>query len=878
MSGSPRSLRRLGTAAGATLTLLATGAGPALASAPRAKVGSVTPRPAASVITGSTATSRRLRITLELQSRDPLGLKTFATAVSTPGSSQYGRFLSVRQFAGRFGARPSDAARVAATLRRDGLHVGALTPNNMQLAVSGTVGRLQRAFAVHEQQVRMPNGRLAYANAQAPTLPVAVAAYVQGVIGLDDISPGQPAGLARARDAAHPLSAAAGVTPRPQYPTNGGPQPCSSASAIAQGTSGASALTADQLATAYGFQNLYGQGDLGQGQTIALFEQQNFQLSDVQTYGACFGVAINPQVINVAGGPAANSGDAESELDIEVVAGMAPKANIQVYQGPSNQTVAIYNAMVAADQAKVISSSWGGCESITGAATIAAENTILQEAAAQGQSFFISSGDAGSAMCFQSSGGTQTQLSVIDPGGQPFATGVGGTNVFTQSNGSDNYYQPGDPVYQSVWNNGIEGNGRASASGGGLSSFFTMPSYQSSAPASLGVLNSGSSPAPCGGTTDCREVPDVSANADPNTGYAVYTGDNGPGSWAPVGGTSAAAPLWASFAALANGTASCRGLSLGFLNPSLYATAAAAYNSNFDDITLGSVFNPGTTGNDPFEGSGNDPDGAKFPVLTGYDMATGLGSMANAGTLAQSLCSARAPMYSVGVASPGNLTGTVGTAFAVQIHATDSGNAPLTYTASGLPAGLAINPANGIISGTPTLAGAATVTVSAADPYTNRGAAPAFTITIRPRAASHPTPSGRPTAGKVALTGLTTRRPTLAFEVRGGSGRLRTITVSLPKGMSFATARRRLARNITVRSGRRKVAFTAKVKRGRLTLTLARRESKVTVTITHPAIAITRREARAIKRRKVKSLSIVIGATNTRHKTGRHVIRVRRLR
>ena len=548
----------------------------------------------------------------------------------------------------------------------------------------------------------------------------------------------------------------------------------------------------------------------------------------MQTYGACYGVAINPQVINVAGGPPANADAGESELDIEVVAGMAPRANIQVYQGPPGQAVAIDNAIVAADQAKVISSSWGACESITGGATINAENTILQEAAAQGQSFFISSGDSGSAMCAQATGGQQTQLSVIDPGGQPFATGVGGTNIYTPSGTSASYYQPGDPVYQSVWNAGVD-NGRASGSGGGLSSVFTMPIYQSAAPAAVGVINSESSAAPCGGSANCREVPDVSADADPNTGYAVYTDGQGGAQWSSVGGTSAAAPLWASFVALANATPTCRGLSLGFVNPSLYGIAGAAYNADFSDITSGSIFS-GVDSNDPYADQNNspiqDPDGDMFKVRTGYDMATGLGSMI-AGPLAQSLCAARAPVYSVAVANPGTVAATIGTPVALQIHATDSGGAPLSYSVNGLSAGLTMSGTTGLISGVPTTAGTATVNVAAGDPYTNLGSTQfVIAVAAAPVVKTTSKPSGKPTLGSVAIVGLTRRRPKLSFAVRGGDAKLKTLAVTLPKGFSYAGRSRLLARGITIKAGHKKLTFRAKVKKRVLVITPAQAGSE----------------------------------------------------
>src|SRR5262249_47754541 len=147
----------------------------------------------------------------------------------------------------------------------------------------------------------------------------------------------------------------------------------------------------------------------------------------------------------------------------------------------------------------VVSTSWGLCEPELPPATAAAENTLFQEAAAQGQSVFAASGDVGAEGCYPDS----NSAAVSDPASQPYVTGVGGTTLTTL----------GPPPGESAWNNhlGIPGG----ASGGGISRG-AMPSYQSGAPSSLNVINS-SNPRTCGpgGISYCREVPDVSADADP---------------------------------------------------------------------------------------------------------------------------------------------------------------------------------------------------------------------------------------------------------------------------------------------------------------------------------------------------------------------------
>jgi Pro-kumamolisin, activation domain/Putative Ig domain len=828
----------------APIVLGAAGAG---ASIRMMRVGTAARLPSRAHVLGAASTTQRLRLTIALQPRNAAALHEFATAVSTPGSPEYGHFLTVGQFAQRFGATAPQIQAVRSALRAQGMSVGSVTANHLTIPVSSTVAQAERAFTVSESRVRLAGGRTAYANRQAPTLPSGVASYVQGVIGLDDVAPDQPVGAVSHRGPVQHLARARSV---PHVNTNGGPQPCQTA-IEQQGNGG---LTADEVATAYQFSSFYGAGDFGQGQTIALFEEQAYNPTDIATYQACYGTSATVTPITIAGGPPAGTVDDESALDIEQVIGLAPKANIDVYQGPESSTVSIISAIVSQDVAKVISSSYGVCEALTGGATINAENTLLQEAAAQGQSFFISSGDSGSSMCYQAQP-SNTSLSVIDPGGQPFATGVGGTTLFTMENGNDEYYAPGDTVVQSVWNDGDSG-GRASGSGGGISSSFPMPSYQSSAPASLGVINANSSPTPCGATTDCREVPDVSADADPNTGYVVFSaGSNTGATWNVTGGTSAAAPLWAAFTALVNDTAACRGLPIGFANPSLYSIAGSSYNNNFSDITLASPFT-GDADNDAL-----GVNGGKFPLATGYDMATGLGSMI-APQLAASLCALRAPVYTVSVASPGNQLSVKGRAVGLAIHAADSGGAGLGYGASGLPAGLAINPATGVISGTPTTDGSTTVTVSAGDAYANGGSTSFAWTVVTP---------GAPKAKSEKLAGLGAGHPKLTFGLSAGSfaPALKSVTIKLPGGLKFATKPKALAKGITIRSGSHKVKFRAKLKHGALAIAFKSPVTSASVSIVRPAITISAAEAAKIRHHKVKKLIVPVKATDTsNHTTG----------
>jgi subtilase family serine protease len=837
----------------ASVSLLVFGVAGATASVSLVKVGSTPKFPSGARTMGALAATTPLQLTIALQPQDPSGLQALATSVSTPGSPDYRQYLTVPQFAQRFGATPAQISSVESALRAQGMSVGTPTANDLTLSVTGTAAQVENAFAVSESQVKLPSGKTVYANAQAPTLPSSLARDVQGVIGLDNVHPDQPAGLSPQSGSSHQLARAAS---RPHVPT-GGPQPCASATA----TQPNGGLTADEIATAYQFSGLYGAGDLGAGQTIAMFEQEPYSPTDIATYQACYGTSVPVSNVDVAGGPGPFAGDdGESALDIEQAIGLAPKANILVYEGPNTATVQIISTIVSQDVAKVISSSYGLCEGLTGGSTINAENPLLQEAAVQGQSFFISSGDSGSNMCFQADQ-TNTTLSVIDPGGQPFATGVGGTILFANSGGTAVPYTPSATPVQGVWNDGFTNN-RASASGGGISSFFAMPSYQSSAPASLGVTNPNSSAQPCGAGTFCREVPDVSADADPNTGYAVFSSSGGTPGWGVTGGTSAAAPLWAAFTALANASATCRGLPVGFVNPALYSIAGSSYLNNFTDITTANPIS-GEANNDAlsqFTISGNPND--LYPLATGYDMATGLGSMI-APHLASSLCSLASPVYTVGVASPGAQRTTVRRRVSLPVHALDSGGAALSYSASGLPAGLSISPTTGVISGTPTTAQIATVTVAASDHFRNLGSTAFRWTVVKPAAI------GRPRTRSVKFSGLGKGKPKLTFTIDAGSHApaLKSVSVSLPRGLSFAKKTKTLEQGIGIRSGGRKVKFTVKLSKGVPTISFKSAVRTASLTIGTPAISVSGSEASKIRNHKVKKLTVSLKTTDTSHKT-----------
>jgi subtilase family serine protease len=659
---------------------------PAAAAAP-ARVGQAPKITAGAAYRGPLGGSASLRVDVELRPRDPAALAAYATAVSTPGDPLYQRYLPRGAFAGRFGPTDAAVAAVRSSLDAAGLKVGTISANHLTLPVTGSVARLDRAFSISVGSYRLPGGRVAFANNRAPLFAGAVAPDVLGVVGLDDLNLPQRLGAQRVT-APRPMAASPHVV-------TGGPQPCSAAVSAAPGQD---AYTADQIASAYRFSSLYGAGDEGAGVTVALFELEPNLASDISAYQSCYGTSATVNYIKEDGGAGSGAGAGEAALDIEDVIGLAPKATVDVYQAPNSNTGLIdnYTAIVDSDTAKSVSTSWGGCESASGSTIISEEGTLFEQAATQGQSVFAAAGDNGSEDCDTSA------LAVDDPASQPYVTGVGGTSLTAI----------GPAPTQTVWNESANGAG---AGGGGISSSHTMPSYQSGASSSLNVINSHSSASPCRAASGsyCREVPDVSADADPYTGYLIYYD----GSWSGIGGTSAAAPLWAAFTALVDASTSCAGKPVGFANPKLYSAAASAYSADFNDIT---------SGNNDYTPSGYS--GGLYPAGTAYDMASGLGTP-NGASLPATLCGGGSTTgNTVTVTNPGNQSTTVGTAVKLQVSATDSGGASLTYSATGLPAGLSIS-SSGLISGTPTTAATDSVTVTAKD-STGASGSTSFTWTV----------------------------------------------------------------------------------------------------------------------------------------------------
>jgi kumamolisin len=317
----------------------------------------------------------------------------------------------------------------------------------------------------------------------------------------------------------------------------------------------------------------------GSGVTIGLLEfGGGYSANDLSQYFAGVGIVV-PKITTVGVDGAANaptgdpSGpDGEVELDIEMVGALAPGAQIVVYFAPNTEqgfvdalTTAVHDS---ANRPSIISISWGGPEPSWSAAAQLALEDAAQDAAGLGVTILAASGDQGA-----TDGESSGTLAVDFPASSPYVVGCGGTRLTLAGATIES---------EVVWNDLADGDG---GTGGGVSEDFPLPSYQSGRDVPM---------APNGYVG--RGVPDVAANADPDTGYAVYID----GAATVIGGTSAAAPLWA---ALLARVIEGLGKSLGYVNPLLYSSGLV---NGYREIT-----------------SGNN-DG--YSAAAGWNPCTGLGS------------------------------------------------------------------------------------------------------------------------------------------------------------------------------------------------------------------------------------------------------------
>jgi subtilase family serine protease len=547
------------------------------------------PLPSGARLVATIAPSTSIALDVALNVRNGAELQSILAGLYDRHSPWFHHFLKRGQFASAFGATSDELAAVETWLRSVGLTPTGISGNRLVVHATGTLGVTAKALHTSFAAVRLVGGKLDFVDRTAPSVPAGLASEIQGIIGLDDLTAvhNNLASVAPRRTASH--SVRTGRAP--------GPTACS---ALASAASYQGSFTAGGLASYYAMSPLYTLGDNGQGVRIAIAEFEPDWRTDVAWFERCYKATNTVNYVHIDGGAGApGPGSGESALDIENVISLAPRATIDVYQTPNTDLGAedMYAKMATTDVDKVITTSWGSCEPHTSMPVLASEAATFAQANLQGQVMFAAAGDSGSTDCFNDTSNLDySTLAVDDPGSQAGVLSVGGTSAAAHA--------------EVVWNSGD------SAGGGGVSTVHCMPSYQDN----VGVPNLINPSYSVPDTTSClsgyfRQVPDVSAMADPATGYTVYVD----GGLTAIGGTSGAAPLWAAAAALVLASPYCSYFhaNVGVSPQSLYELAATPteYWRGLRDIR---------SGNNVVAASGYA--GSKYPALAGYDEASGLGS------------------------------------------------------------------------------------------------------------------------------------------------------------------------------------------------------------------------------------------------------------
>lgn len=495
--------------------------------------------------TGEVAGGQRITAALSLKLHNQQALEKFLADVQNPASPQYHHFLSPDQFAAEFGPTQADVGKAVSFLEKSGATGIEVSGNRQAITFTGSAAQLESAFhtriGTYHDQV---SGRDFFANDAAPTVPADVSGVVGNVVGLDN----------------HALRTHAKAVAKPNV---------------------VKSVTPPVLKTAYGTSGL---SATGSGVKVGFVEFDGYQKSNITKYDSTYGLSAGSvTTVPVSGANYDSSpgdGQIEVELDIEVVHALAAAANDYVYEAPNSSAgeLAMYQKIASDHTVNVVSISWGACESAEGSSAAKSVSNAIATGTAEGISYFAAAGDDGTTDCYRQTG--STAKAVDFPASSPNVTGVGGTKLtVTSSNGYSS---------EAAWNDGNSGG----STGGGISTVFTAPSWQSSQ------------------STTYRKVPDVSADASPTSGYYIYSA----GTWETVGGTSGAAPLWAAFATLQN---QIHGGGLGNLNPKFYAIGnGSSYGTGFHDVTTGTNTLHGTTG---------------FSAGTGYDQVTGWGSFKGSG-------------------------------------------------------------------------------------------------------------------------------------------------------------------------------------------------------------------------------------------------------
>lgn len=502
---------------------------------------------------GPAAGSEVKNVSLALKLHNRTQLETFVNNTITAGSPQFRQFLSVDQFTARYAPSAAEVQTVIKNLQAAGIQVTDTAANRLVLKASGTVAAFNRYFSVTIHDFAAAGGKY-HAPVTLPQIPAAIAGSVVAVAGLSS----EPIYHSQHKSAAF----VSGEVPAVVLPSSG----------TATGVPGS--FTVGDVANLYQVNPLYKLGISGKGRTVGIATLATFDQTDAYGYWTAIGLKVKPNRITevaVDGGAGADGAD-ETTLDVQQSGGLAPNANIIVYEAPNTDQgfLDLFVNAVVDNKVDSLSVSWGAPEIATDPNLALAEDQVFLEAAAQGISLFASTGDAGAYdindanLPFTFPSFTQT-LTVDSPSSSPYITGGGGiTLAGTQQHRFGTVNVPKDRAWgwdylQNYFDTNYAQLGGYFAlafpvgGGGGVSVNENLPDYQKHVP---GVKKSAPNQSlifypnfpDLSGAQDLadlpagfagRNLPDVALNADPYTGYLLYFGGT---MFAGNGGTSFVAP------------------------------------------------------------------------------------------------------------------------------------------------------------------------------------------------------------------------------------------------------------------------------------------------------------------------------------------------
>ena len=548
-------------------------------------------------------------------------LQELLTAQQNAASPLYHHWLTPDTFAARFGVADEDIAAVETWLSSRGFHAESVARSRDRITFSGTAAQVQSAFGAELHHYRT-EGELHFAPASDLTLPAELAPVTAAVLHLSDFRP-------------KPNIKAVETRPHPDYTTL---------------STQAHYLTPADIKTMYNLNPLASNSFDGTGQQLAVVGQSYVYTltgSSVLTFQAIFSAVnqINAVLVPDTGVEAISPGDeGESEIDLEYSSAIAPKANIFLVYVGDNQNYNVFDALAYAiteNIAPVVSISYGFCEPSMSQSELDQDNALYEEASAQGQTLVAAAGDSGSTACayYTSADGItpaqQQALSVEFPASSPNVTAVGGTQMApgTFAAGTSSYWASGSLsgpagsllsyVPEVVWNEDSATNDIA-AGGGGTSTYFPRPAWQSGVPGissgayrllpDIALQSSIASP----GFLLCLD--NLTQQGEPQSSCINGFQDRN-GQYTTAGGTSFTAPIFAGFLAILNQVQ--HEVGQGNINPVLYSLAAnpTTYATVFHDITSG------TNACLPSAGTCSAAGESGYAATAGYDEATGLGSV-----------------------------------------------------------------------------------------------------------------------------------------------------------------------------------------------------------------------------------------------------------